>query len=208
MKAELKMRRIAAMLTLALGGAMALTGCDVGPTPGDGAQPMGVGNEPTRQAATSRFKESYQLSNGFVMGPVHPTNIKTVHVEIFNSQTFYRDLEFRLTEALDKRILQDTPYVLANKDQADTILYGEITRVRVTLLGSDFASNLPKEDQPVLYVNWTWKNRRTGEILAQRVGMQQSASFIPLTGMTFEDAATQAVNDLAERIVEAMQADW
>ena len=58
-----------------------------------------------------------------------PTDIQTVHVEMFQSREFRRELEFRLTEAITKRVEIDTPYRIASRRTADTLLTGEILAV-------------------------------------------------------------------------------
>ena len=45
-----------------------------------------------------------------------PTNIRTLHVEMFHSKEFRRELEFRLTEALVKRIEMDMLSIKAKHD--------------------------------------------------------------------------------------------
>jgi hypothetical protein len=145
---------------------------------------------------------------GYTAGSIHPDNVKTVYVQMWTSQEYRREVEFRLTEAVTKRILQDTPYRISSKNTADTVLYGELVTIPVTLLGSHFDSDLPKENQIVLVVNWTWKDRRTGEIIAQRRGQEQASEYIPLAGETFYDGTEIGINRLAESIVEAMQSEW
>ena len=63
-------------------------------------------------------------------GRPFPATVKTVYVEMFGSREFRRSLEFQLTEALQKRILMDTDYTLADKTRADTMLSGEVLDVR------------------------------------------------------------------------------
>ncbi|MFQ5495340.1 MAG: hypothetical protein ACE5EX_08145, partial [Phycisphaerae bacterium] len=50
------------------------------------------------------------------------TDIQTVHVDMIHSKEFRRELEFRLTEALVKRIEMDTPYRIAGRRSADAVL--------------------------------------------------------------------------------------
>jgi hypothetical protein len=193
-------------LTLFAAGSMLLGGCGYSASaterdPADEATMLGEQPEPSGPPR-------YQLPNGYTMGTVHPTGVKTVYVETFQSQDLRRGLEFRLSESLVKRILLDTPYRIAPKDKADTVLYGEIRQVRNTLLGKDFASDLPRETQTVMVVAWTWKDRRTGEVRSQRSRQTQASEFLPLAGETFYDGSEEGINDLAERIVEAMMAPW
>lgn len=202
------------MLVLAAMAMVSLCGCGYSTGPDDAASAdadnenaVAAGEDEGDQGG--RLKDSYQLGGGYVLGSVHPRGVKTVYVEAFQSQDWRRGLEIRLTEALVKRILHDTPYRIAPKDEADTIIYGEIAYVSVTLLGNDFDSDLPREIQPVITCDWTWKNRRTGQVLAQRKGMQQASEALPLIEKTyFFDATEEGIDDLAERIVEAMEAPW
>jgi hypothetical protein len=145
---------------------------------------------------------------GYTAGSVHPDNVHSVFVQVFASKDFRREIEFRLTEAIQKRISINTPYKITTKEKADTILTGEIVQVANTMLGASFDSDLPLENQMTLTVNFTWKNRRTDEIIAQRRGMMQTGEYLPLAGETAFDATEIAVNVMARRIVEAMEADW
>ena len=145
---------------------------------------------------------------GYKAGFLQPANVKTVYVQVFSSQEYRREIEYRLTEAIVKNILDHSPYRIGKKDEADTLLTGELKSVPVTLLGSDFESSLPELLQVVLVVDWTWKDRRTGDILAQQRGMQQAANYIPLANETAYTGQGEAINRMAKRIVEQMEAPW
>jgi hypothetical protein len=176
---------------MALFAAAALAGCggySAWPDGGDGNQPLQLG--------------------GYSAGFLQPKDINSVYVQVFASQEYRRELEFRLTESLVKRILNETPYKIAKQEQADSILTGEVRTVPVTNLGNAFDSDLPMEVQLVMVVDWTWKNRRTGEIIAQQRGMQQAGEYLPYARETFYDGSAEAINDLAKRIVEGMEAAW
>lgn len=192
MSNDLNRQRFAGTAALLACGAVALllAGCGYSAWPdgSDGRRPLQMG--------------------GYSAGFLQPGEVQTVYVEVFASQEFRRELEFRLTEALVKRILIDTPYRIARRQQADTIITGEVRAVPVTNLGNDFDSDLPKEAQVVMVVDWTWKNRRTGEILAQHRAMMQGGVYLPLANETFFDGSEQAINDVAKRMTEAMESAW
>lgn len=137
-----------------------------------------------------------------------PKDVRSVYVEMFRSREFRRDLEFQLTEALQKRILMDTDYRLADKTRADTILSGEVLEVRQATLGTDFRTDLPRETQATIIVSFHWKDLRTGKTLVDRPYFAQTVDYIRPVGETFFQASQEAIDDLAERIVEQMQSDW
>ncbi len=136
------------------------------------------------------------------------TDIQTVHVEILQSREFRRELEFRLTESIVKRIESDTPYRIAPRNRADMLLSGEVLAVQNLTLGSDFDTNLPREIGSSVVVRYSLKSLRTGEILVDRPRAVYQTSYIPPVGETFSTGMTRAMDGLAEQIVESMESDW
>lgn len=135
-------------------------------------------------------------------------DIQTVHVEMFQSKEFRRDLEFQLTEAIAKRIEVDTPYRIAGRDKADSVLSGEIVRVRQRTFGRDFDTDLPRETGVTLVTRWRWKDLRNGAILKEYPNFVYTTTYIPPVGETFDTGAVRGVDGMAERIVAAMEKDW
>src|SRR5437867_626381 len=88
--------------------------------------------------------------------------IRTVAVDVFDSREFRRGLETQLTEALTKRVEAETPFRLADKKQADTLLTGQIKEVRQATIGRDFRQVRPRENTATLVVSFQWKDLRTG----------------------------------------------
>ncbi len=137
------------------------------------------------------------------------TNLKTVHVPIFQNKDFRRGLEFQLTEALVKAIELHTPYkTTSKKGRADTALTGEIIEVRQGTLGYDFKTHLPRETQATVVASFRWKDLRTGKILVEMAAITQSVDYIQPLREGFWVASEEAMNDLAERIVEKMEKPW
>lgn len=62
---------------------------------------------------------------GYSLGSRARPNIKTVRVPIFRNTTFFRDVEYELTQAVIKRIEDTTPYKVVNSS-ADADLLGTI----------------------------------------------------------------------------------
>jgi len=136
------------------------------------------------------------------------TDIQTVHVEMFQSKEFRRELEFRLTESIIKRVEMDTPYRVASRERADAVLTGEILGVENQTFGKDFDTNLPREIGSTVVVRYQLKDMRTGEILLDRPRFVYQASYIPPVGETFTEGMTRALEGLAEQIVESMETTW
>jgi Lipopolysaccharide-assembly len=136
------------------------------------------------------------------------TDIQTIHVEMFQSKEFRRELEFRLTESIIKRIEMDTPYRIAPRSTADAVLTGEVLRVENRVFGKDFETNLPREIGSTVVVRFQLKDMRTGEILVDRPRFVFQASYIPPVGETFTTGMTRALDGLAEQIVESMETSW
>jgi hypothetical protein len=134
--------------------------------------------------------------------------IQTVHVEIFESKEFRRDLEFYLTEAVKKRIATDSPYRVASKEKADTILKGEILEERQAAFAPDFATRLPRDKQLNLVVRVEWKDLRSGQLLLDQPLLVSSADYLPSAGETEAYGQRIAMDKLAAKIVARMYDDW
>jgi len=136
------------------------------------------------------------------------TDIQTIHVEMFQSKEFRRELEFRLTESVIKRIEMDTPYRIAPRKTADAVLTGEILKVENRTFGKDFDTNLPREIGSTVVVRFRLQDLRTGAILVERPRFVFQTSYIPPVGETFTQGMTRAMDGMAVQIVEAMESTW
>jgi hypothetical protein len=134
--------------------------------------------------------------------------IRTVALDVFQTKEFRRDLETQLTEALAKRIEGQTPFKLAKKDRADTILTGEIIEVRQSTIGREFRTLTPRETAATVIVSFQWKDLRTGEVLMDRPRFVQTVDYVKPLGEDFYHASQRAMDRLAQRIVEQMESDW
>jgi hypothetical protein len=127
---------------------------------------------------------------------------------MFQSREFRRGLEFTLTESLQKRILQDTPYRIADKSTADTMISGEVLEVRQNTMGRMYLTGQPRQLQATFIIRFEWKDLRTGQVLVNQPRFMQSIEYIPPIGETFDNASDAALDDLAERMVEQMMTSW
>jgi hypothetical protein len=145
---------------------------------------------------------------GYQWRSVYRQNVRTVAVPIFKNTDFQRGVEFSLSKALVNQIEANTPYKVVPREKADTILEGEIVSIRVDTLSSDRRSAIPQEQLLDLMVNFTWKDLRTGQILVQRYGMEQTGSYYSTLGEGRFVATQTASERLALAIVQELQSDW
>ena len=76
---------------------------------------------------------SYQFGSRTLYRP----DIQTIHVPIFQSQSFRKDFGERLTEAVVKEISAKTPYKVVCESDADSIVSGQIISEQKTGLAED-----------------------------------------------------------------------
>jgi len=143
---------------------------------------------------------------GYTTDPLHRTDIKTVAVPIFQSDEFRRGLEMEFTRELIRLIELRTPYKVTSEERADTVITGKIVDLREGVLTEDDRDNAT-EIQTTLYVQYQWKDLRTGQVL--RSGHPHQASpYAPVEGQTLRSSTTYAIRKLAERVIEDMEQDW
>ncbi len=145
---------------------------------------------------------------GYTSQSLYSNDIRSVYVEMFDNTTFWRDLEYDLTDAVAKRIESDTPYkIVSDRSKADSILSGKITSIGVAPITLEPESGRALEDQAEVTANFTWKNLRTGQFLVQD-SASATASYSNFQQQSFDNASKVATNKLAEKIVEHMQTGW
>ena len=147
--------------------------------------------------------------SGYTSADLHSGEIKTVHVKMFENQTFRRGIEFELTGALARQIELHTPYkVVANAGSADTVLSGSILGVGESVLTEQREIDRPLENQVVLLVEVTWKDLRSAELFLDRRLIKASGQYVVLLAAGRDSAAREAANEIAVRIVEQMESPW
>lgn len=147
---------------------------------------------------------------GYTTRSQFPENVRTVAVVMFerNKDVYRRDVEIRLTEAIQKRIQQNTPYRLATRGRADTELSGELVKVSQQVLSMD-DNGRPHDIEAVLTFNFMWKDK-TGKVLMQRERFNVSGTYIPAAPFreNFFVGSEDIINKAARLIVEQMESDW
>jgi hypothetical protein len=146
---------------------------------------------------------------GYQQGGLFDADVRTVAVPIFENQSFYRGLEFDLTEATIKQIELKTPYKVVGPEVADTVLQGTITGVEQTLLSRGDAG-LPQELELRVTLDIEWLDARTGRPLRSREGFEVVGHYVPArrVGQPLEAASHAVAQRLADRVVSMMFEGW
>jgi hypothetical protein len=146
---------------------------------------------------------------GYSNKSLYPKDVSTVYVEMFDNQSFRRGIEYELTDALAKRIESQTPYkIVTNRDNADTVISGQIVRAKESVLTTERQIGRALEKNIELRAVVNWKNLRTGELLIDNKTVTALASYSEWQSQSFTYASTLAANSLAVRIVETMESKW
>ncbi len=149
---------------------------------------------------------------GYSTASLYPEGIETVAVPIWTREAdvFRRDLEFRLTEAVIKRIEADTPYRVADRAEADTLLTGRIVRVTQQVLSVNPDTGRPRQLQVEIVVAYTWTDLRTGAELVTVGRLVSAGVYTPPE--PFDEAfflgSASTLDDVARRVVESMEQPW
>jgi outer membrane lipopolysaccharide assembly protein LptE/RlpB len=144
---------------------------------------------------------------GYTLGTQTLHDVRTVHVPVFQSDSHRRNLDYLLTEAVQREIRTRTSYRLEDAETADTILKGRIVEIRKSVL-SENSYDDPRELQLMLGTEVTWIDRRSGQILHQQTFSVSNVSFAPEVGHSLATAQQEAAQRLASRIVDVLEAPW
>jgi hypothetical protein len=152
---------------------------------------------------------------GYMLGTPAVPGVRTVHVPVFKNTSFRRNVDYLLTEAVQKEIRTRGGYRLDDAETADTILRGRIVEIRKNPL-SETRFDDPREVQLMVGAEVTWVDRRSGQILQQRTFPMGSAlsqsvsnvSFAPEVGQSLATAQQEAASRLAAQIADMMEMPW
>jgi hypothetical protein len=146
---------------------------------------------------------------GYSNKSLFPEDVGSVYVEMFDNKSFWRGVEYELTDALAKRIEAETPYkIISSRDRADTVISGQIVSIDELWISTERQTGRPLEKEVKVQAVVNWKNLKTGELLINNKSVSASASFSEWQEQGFRYGATLAANNLARRIVELMEKEW
>lgn len=146
---------------------------------------------------------------GYSTESMYRTDVRTVCVPIFASREFRRELETELSYELVKTLESRTPYkVVHDRGRADSELRGEVIDLAAPVLTEDLDTDSPRDVRVTVRCWYQWKDLRTGEMLSPRKEVAASGSYALALGENLNSATTEALRNLAQRIVESMEKGW
>lgn len=151
------------------------------------------------------------------LGPqsLYRTDLRTVSVPVIRSDSFRPDLGVRLTEIVQKRIEERTPYRIANQATADSTLTCRLTTDSKQVI-SETGTDEPRLLQTFFTVEVQWTDRR-GQLLMENRFLPpsevafyfaQNAHLVPESGQSIATQHQRAMERLADHIVDQMEARW
>lgn len=153
----------------------------------------------------------YRFGNSGLYRP----DIRTVHVPIFESDSFRPYLGERLTEAVTKKLQLHSPYRVVPSEDADSFLLGAIVTDTKRVIAED-RNDVPRDIDINLEVQLRWINRN-GDLIRPGVSIPvpseflqigQSANFVPEAGQSVATGQQEAIERLAAQIVSQMEMPW
>ena len=152
---------------------------------------------------------------GYVVGPLHREQIRSIAVPVFVCEDDRRWLGLRLTAAVHKEIQRRLPYQIVPGASADSRLTGRVLAAYKDVMGETLNDD-PRTLQLQLAVEVTWTDNRTQQVLAQQVVADDSpavtlitdARFSPETGQSMATASQQVIDRMARRIVDLLEVPW
>lgn len=146
---------------------------------------------------------------GYSNQSLFPADVGSVCLEMFENKSFRRGVEYKLSDALAKRIEAATPYkIISSKDSADTVMSGQIMHINELVLSLERESGQPLEKEIQLSAVVNWKNLKTGQLLIDNKTVTSQATYSSYQDQDFSYASALAANKLARRIVELMEEEW
>ena len=135
-------------------------------------------------------------------------DIRTVHVPMFESDSYRRFIGQKMTEATIKEIEKSTPLTIAEPALADSFLQGRIVRDRKTVNGENI-SDEPRSLQVEYRLEVSWVDRAGAPLMQrQSVRIDNDVDFIPEGGQSITTAQNELFNRMARQIVGQMEIPW
>lgn len=139
-------------------------------------------------------------------GGLYPPDRDAVFVAYFANDTFYRDVEFKLTEQVVAEILSRPGLHLTSREQAEVLIEGRIVRVTQAVLSED-PDRTPTFRSTSIAIEIQLLDALSGEVL--RTGkFTQSGDFVPGLAETVESARLDVYRLLARDVVRVLEAEF
>ncbi|MBQ1338883.1 MAG: hypothetical protein IIY32_11265 [Thermoguttaceae bacterium] len=160
-------------------------------------------------------------TGGYQIGPygLYDSGIKTVYVPMVEANTYRYDFSERLTEAIIKKICEQTPYRIGTYKKTDSILTVRLTGEAQQVAALNRYDDT-REKRVCLTAEAVWTDVRgvqstNTSILAGNarnpndgVKLISQSFLVPEMGQSTETAQQEAIDTLAEQIVGLMESAW
>ncbi len=143
---------------------------------------------------------------GYPAGFTMPEGIETIHVKVFENKTFYRGLDFDITQVLKREILARTDLKVVREKEADVVFSGTVDKVEEFVLRENI-NDIPQEIQIKLTISAVVKDR-TGKVLFQEKKLNRSVSYVIVLGEDDRLARSRALREVAEELVYRLAESW
>lgn len=148
---------------------------------------------------------------GYQLGSMLPYDIKSVYIPTFVNETTEPLLEVDTTQAVIEEFQRDGSLYVTDKSNADTILYGSLTKYDLSPLAFDEERNtLANEYRIRLSASIKLVRRGSQEVVAQSPNVEGEFTFLFSGDLTSakRQALPEAAEDLAHDIVEQLVEYW
>lgn len=142
---------------------------------------------------------------GYSPGFQLPRGVQKISVPVFRNETipFRRDIEFELSRAVKRELQLRTDARLVSEESADAVLRGSILEFRQGVLVEGSEGSI-QEVGIVVRVALRLMRTRDQRLLLERV-VEDMASFSGTAGESLEDARSEAVEEIARRLVAELE---
>ncbi len=149
-------------------------------------------------------------TQGYSMASLLPEDVTTIAVPIFQNDTYNREVNFDLTDAVIKEIQSRTPYRVVPQSRAETVLLGHVRGVELDQLSKSRITGLSEEVILSVTIDFQWKDLRNDRLLVERKSFAGQGLFVPSapSGEPIELGEFAAVQQLARDIVSEMRSSW
>lgn len=149
-------------------------------------------------------------TQGYSFNSSFDSSVRTVFVPTFQNSTYTRGIESELTEAIVKEIQRSTPWRVTGESDAQTTLSGSITDTRLRELSFGRDTGYSQELDFEITTEFSWKENRSGKVLAARKNFIAADTFTPARGVgeRIESGQHGAVQKLARDIVAELRSRW
>jgi len=137
-------------------------------------------------------------------------DIKSIAVPFFNNLTTEPDLEISVTEKIINNLIDDNTLKVVDENNADAVLEGDIVEFANTPFSFNQDLNAD-EYHVVLVVKVSLFNRKLNEpIWADQRITGNGTYFLdaPESGLTYDDALKEAIQEITEQILNLTVQDW